>query len=337
MQSLSVRAGGRVLRLVAAHDLQAVDLPHPEAGDGEIAVDVRAVGVCGTDLHAYGGRGQRLPIVLGHDVAGVVVAGGADVDQTLVGRRVTIDPAMGCDDCTYCSRGLPALCPAGSYMGMSIDGALAQRLVVPARNVHLLPDEVDDLAATVLEPVVVALRLLQRTARVLPDPVRTVVVGGGPLGIVLACVLRANDHEVCVVEPRPGRRGIAEGMGLMAVAPDALSPAPPGPALLVETSASAAGAKLAQQAATPGSALAVIGRSPESIPLSDVLLGEFSVLGIRGGSGLYDRAIRLVADGVINPAAVITHQYPADQAGMAFSEAETRPNDVLRAVVRIGP
>jgi len=334
---VSARVGGRVLRLEAPQDLRVVELPHPDAGAGEVAVDVRAVGVCGTDLHAYRGRAQRLPIVLGHDVAGLVTGVGAGVDEALLARRVTIDPAMRCGRCVYCARGLPALCPVGAYMGMSVDGAFAERLVVPAANVHVLPDAVDDLAATVLEPVVVALRLLQRTDGVLPDPARTVVIGGGPLGIVLARVLQARGHDVRVVEPQPGRRRVAEGLGLSAVAPEVLPPPPAGPALLVETSATAAGTLLALQAATPGSAIAVIGRSPESVPMADVLLGELSVLGVRGGSGLYDDAIRLVADGVVAPAAVITHQYAADQAGAAFAEAVASPDNVLRAVVHLTP
>ncbi len=272
-------------------------------------------------------------------MVGVVAGVGDGVDDAMVGHRVTVDPTMHCGRCAYCRRGLVGLCEDGGYMGMTVDGALAERLVVPAGSVVPLDEAVTDEAATVLEPVVVALRLLERTSGLLPDPVGSVVIGAGPLGIVLATVLRDAGHRVVVFELQPGRRAAAEALGLRALTPGATAPTPSldlpeGPRLIVDTSASSTGAQLAQRLVTRASALAVVGRSPEAVPLADVLLGELAVVGIRGGAGHYPQAVTLLAGTALDPAAVISHRVPFDDAPAAFAEASTNPDVVLRTLIR---
>src|SRR5437763_9866417 len=120
-----VRVGGRVLRLVAPRRTELIGLPVPEPGDGDVVVRVRSVGVCGTDLHAFRGRSARLPVVLGHDVVGTVTAVGGGGAGPRPGTRVTLDPTLACDECAYCRAGRPALCSAGGYLGMTVDGAMA--------------------------------------------------------------------------------------------------------------------------------------------------------------------------------------------------------------------
>lgn len=326
--------------LVGVRRLASRCLPVPTPGDGEVLVRTLAVGVCGTDLHAYGGRFDSVPLVLGHDAVGRVEQVGPGVDQRLRGRRVTVDPAVACGACGYCHAGRAALCPDGAYMGMTAPGAMAAFFTVPERRVIALPDAVSDIAGTVLEPVVVALRLLERTEPLLPAPSgNAVVIGGGPLGIVLATVLRHRGYRPTVVEPVARRRALAAGQGVRALAPAEAEAAPParGPLLVVETSATTAGIALAERLATPGSVVGVIGRAPADVSTAAILLRELAVVGVKGGSGHYGAAVDLVAGGAVNPQAVVTHRFGLGDAGEAFALAADREGPVVRSVLFAGP
>jgi threonine dehydrogenase-like Zn-dependent dehydrogenase len=110
----------------------------------------------------------------------------------------------------------------------------------------------------------------------------------------------------------------------------------PEPRLVVETSAAGAGVDLADALCTPGSVVAVVGRGPHTIAPPSVLLKELSILGIKGGPGMYPEAARLVAAGVLDPAAVITHEFGWHDASDAFRVTTEHPEEVVRSVLR-GP
>jgi threonine dehydrogenase-like Zn-dependent dehydrogenase len=326
------RVGGETVELVAPRRLELRRLRRPEPGAGEAVVRTRSVGICGTDLHAYGGRHDRLPMVLGHDMAGVVEATGDATDRGWLGKRVTIDPTVACGACESCRAGRPALCARGGYMGMTTPGALAEYVVVSTAQLVELPDGVTDESATVVEPVVVALRLLERARPLLPEPGPAAVVGGGPLGLLLAAVLRHFGWRVTVFEPIVRRREVGAGMGLR-VLPPGPAEIEAGPRLVVETSAVPKGAALARDLATPGSVIGVIGRAPASVSFADILLMELAVVGVRGGPGYYPEAVRLIGAGAVDPRAVISHRFPMSEAPAAFAFAHDPSNGVVRTVL----
>jgi threonine dehydrogenase-like Zn-dependent dehydrogenase len=326
------RVGGDTVELVAPRRLELRRLRRPEPGPGEAVVRTRSVGICGTDLHAYGGRQDRLPIVLGHDMAGVVETTGDATDRSWLGKRVTVDPTVACGECEYCRADRPALCSRGGYMGMTTPGALAEYVAVPCAQLVELPESVTDESATVVEPVVVALGLLERARPLLPEPGPAAVVGGGPLGLLLARVLEYFGHAVTVFEPVAKRRELGAGMGLH-VLPPGPADLGAGPRLVVETSASQKGVALVLELATPGSVIGVIGRAPAPVSFADVLLRELAVLGVRGGPGHYPEAVRLIATGAVDPCAVITHRFPMSEAPAAFAHAHDPANGVVRAVL----
>lgn len=328
----AVTPGGTVIELVAAHRLEQRRVPIPEPGPHEVVLAMRALGLCGTDLHIWGGRGDTYPHVVGHDGAAVVHAVGAGVPNLNVGQRVTIDPVTRCGECAACSRGDVQLCPHGGYLGMIGPGLLAEYVRLPAAQIVPLPDAISDLAATVLEPVAVAVHTLRRTTLVLADPVPCAVVGGGPLGILLAMVLTHRGYDCHLFEPQPSRRELATRLGLDAHEPVAIEIGS-GPRLVVETSAAAAGVALADELASPGSVVAVVGRAPTSIAPPSVLLKELTIMGIKGGPDCYPEAVGLVAEGVLDPAGVITHEFGWHEAGDAFRRTAEQPDAVVRAVL----
>jgi threonine dehydrogenase-like Zn-dependent dehydrogenase len=326
-----VRAGGEVLQLTAARTLHRDSRPLPTPENDEVVIAPLAVGLCGTDLHAWRGRLDRCPIVPTHDGVAEVTAVGRDVDASLLGRRVVIDPVDACGRCTSCLCGHEGVCTDGGYLGMTVDGLLADRVALPAARVVPVPTQVSDTDATVLEPVAIGCRI----ASLVPVPgspaASCVVVGGGPLGLLVGCVLRHAGWDVTVAEPLPDRRRVAEHLELQAAEPARV---PDRSAhLVVETSASESGTTAALRAAAPGAVVVVLGRSAGPFPSADVLLRELTVVGLRGGSGFYDAAVQLVAAGVVTPSAVVSHVFERDEVERAFA-AHDSDDPPLRAVLR---
>lgn len=327
-----ITPGGGVIQLVEPERFERVEHPVPEPRAGEVVVAIRELGLCGTDIHIFRGRGDSYPHVVGHDGVGVVHTIGPGVKHLSMGERVTVDPVVSCDNCHACRRGEVQLCPAGGYLGMIGPGLLAQYVRLPARQVVGIPDEVTDHAATVLEPVTVTLHMLSRIESFLAESVPCAIIGSGPLAIVMARVLEHHGYEPHLFEPLEQRRRLASSLGLFAHPPDPIDLGPDR-RLVVETSATSGGVALADAMATSGSVVAVVGRAPESIAPASVLLKELTIVGVKGGPRRYEEAVRLVAEGVVDPAAVITHEYQWDEADRAFGFTAEHPEKAVRTVL----
>src|SRR5439155_7063268 len=183
------------LRLHDRHDLRLHEEPTPVPAEGELLVQVSAVGLCGSDLHWFeqgriGDAGLTRPLVLGHEIAGVVAAGPRS------GERVCLDPAIPCRACESCLAGHENLCLFSHFAGHSVGGALRGLMTWPERLAYRIPDELSDAAAPLLEPLGVALHALD-LARVGPGAAAG-VYGCGPLGLLLVQLLRIAGAEPIV-------------------------------------------------------------------------------------------------------------------------------------------
>lgn len=166
--------------------LELRDIPEPAARSGEVKIQVRAAGICGSDLHIWHGDigiPLRLPVVLGHEFSGVITAIGPEVQGLEIGQRVTAENSHTvCGQCEYCMTGDYNLCEGRLATGYAFDGAFAPYCVVPAERVHVLPDNVDFLTGALSDPSACAYRAVCEKARVHAGDV-VLVLGVGPMGL----------------------------------------------------------------------------------------------------------------------------------------------------------
>ncbi len=193
------------------------EVPAPRVGAGQVVVEVRACGVCGTDVHIAHGLfpPTPYPIVPGHEFAGVVVDVGDGVTDHAVGERVAVDPTLACGSCDRCRDGRLNLCANWGAIGDTVNGALAERVVVPARNCYSLPAVVTWSQAALIEPLSCAVWAIRRVPSQVGDS--ALVLGGGAMGLLLAQLLsRSGARIVAVVEPKAERRALALEVGASA-------------------------------------------------------------------------------------------------------------------------
>lgn len=209
MQAL-VYMGPKTLELQDRDDLRA------SGGDNLIRVD--AVGICGSDMHAYLGHDDRrpAPLILGHEAAGLVL------DGPMQGQRVTVNPLVTCGACTFCLQGRENICPSRQIISMPPrQGAFAQQLVMPTRNLVPVPDRVAIEHAALAEPLAVCWHAVRLGVRALFGPVgqaRCLVQGGGAIGVGAALGLRAmGARDITIAEPNTLRHGVLNAVGSFSV------------------------------------------------------------------------------------------------------------------------
>ncbi len=190
----------KAIRLHGARDLRLEELPeHPAPNAGEALIQVRAVGICGSDLHMYqdgriGDTAFTSPLIIGHEFMGEVIAVGNDArdgnQQPLQpGQRVAVDPQTPCYHCEACEQGHPNLCLNHTFAGVFPDnGALQERMIVRARNCFPLPDSISDAGGALLEPLGIALHSLNLSKVGLAHS--AAVIGCGPVGLLIIRLLK---------------------------------------------------------------------------------------------------------------------------------------------------
>ncbi|MGY1780561.1 zinc-dependent alcohol dehydrogenase [Geodermatophilus sp. SYSU D01036] len=296
------------------------EVPEPVAAPGEVVVDVERVGVCGTDVEFWTGEMAYLhqghaayPMRLGHEWAGTVAAVGEGVDPGWAGRRVTGDTMLGDGTCRRCRRGQQHVCAQRQEVGIrgGRPGALAERLAVPARFLHALPDAVDAVLGALVEPGGNALRAARATAAGPGD--RVLVVGPGTIGLLTAMFVRAAGAEVHLLGVTPGSLAFARGLGFAAA-----DTVPAGPFdAVVDASTDAGAPARALDLVEPAGRVVCIGLagSPSAVDTRALVLADVTAVGVLSASpGLAD-TVAAYAAGTVDPRPLVAATVGLAQVG----------------------
>ena len=204
--------------LIAARTFRLTDMPIEDPGPGEVQVRIEAVGVCGSDLHAYseGGVGSTpnvYPMVLGHEPAGKIVKSGVGVSGLAVGDRGALEPALYCYHCEFCLSGHHNVCANIRFLSTPNHPGFFRELVnLPAINFRPIPTCMSFDEATLAEPLAIALHSLRLAT--IQSGETVAVIGAGPIGLLTIAALRAvKAARIWAVEPLAHRRELARGIG----------------------------------------------------------------------------------------------------------------------------
>jgi L-iditol 2-dehydrogenase len=334
-------------------ELTVQRVPVPQPGPGEVLCRVLACGICGTDLKIVAGdyRGTwppALPFIIGHEWSGEVAALGPGTERSglAVGDRVVAENHTGCGACPMCRAGRYNLCervrePGFKLYGHTAPGALAEYAVRPAVALHLVPPQVSDVAAALVNQGALTVHAARR-ARLEPGS-SVAVFGPGLLGLLMLQVARAAGATQIITVGRGERLATARELGSTEVVDYSAAD----PVAAVRAAAGGRGvdyvfdcsgnpAVLAQamRAARRGGTVAVLGlaggRSAE-LPVDPLVLDELNLLGIRSSPNAYPAMIALLASGAIATGPLTTHQYPLRDVAVAFGVLARR--EAIRPII----
>lgn len=328
----------RALVITAPGHAEIQDVPKPQPGPDDVVIDVQRAGICGTDIEFFTGEMQYLhsglasfPIRIGHEWMGTVREVGTNVPNSWLGRRVTGDTMLGCGACARCAAGRQHVCEFRAELGIQGGwaGALADQVVIPARALHALPDEIDDAVGALVEPGGNAFRAVQGADVQAGE--RLLVLGAGTIGILCAMFARAAGVEVHLLGRSPRSLEFSRSLGFTDVWSRESLPSGPWHGV-IDASNDAAMPALAVELAEPGRHVAYVGLSgsPSLIDTRDLALNDVTAIGVLSASPGLPGTIEAYAKGDVDPrplvaATVALEDLPAVLAGARPSQAGSGP------------
>jgi (R,R)-butanediol dehydrogenase/meso-butanediol dehydrogenase/diacetyl reductase len=306
----------RALVYTEPNRLGLQDVPAPERSGGDVLVRPTYVGICGTDLHLWHGEmtAVRPPVVVGHEIVGVVAEDGPG--GFAVGDRVAVEPLLKCGACRACREGFGHVCRRLRVQGVHADGGAAESMPVSPDRLHRIPDGLAWEVAAVTEPTAVAVHMLRRVGMELGDVV--LVLGGGPIGYLVASVARAaGAGRVLVSEVSPYRIERCRQAGLEVVDAAADDPVQvirdltdgEGADVVVEAAGHPATVAASIQAARVHGTILIggIGGAPPPVDLTTSVFKELTLVASRVyESRDMDTALALLAAGAVDAKTLVT-------------------------------
>ena len=289
---------------------------------GGVVVDVVSASICGSDLHMIeaGILEGRIP---GHELAGIAQNG----------KPVAIDPSLGCGECEPCTNTIAAHCRAGyGGIGVTVDGGLAQKVVVPEQNLIELPSGLDPAVACLVEPVAVAVRAVNKAALQNASDLRCAVIGGGAIGLATVAVLASRGAEAHLDARHDHQRSAGARLGAQGIASG-------GYGVVVDAAGTPSSVERAVSLVRPGGRIVLVGTPWDPVELSmafamkELTIVSSMTYGIENGLREFADAARVVASNGEIARALITTRLPLDAAPEAFELAGQRRGGQIKVVV----
>ena len=340
-----------VLTQVNHFEIQEVDTPRPGAQD--VLIQVKACGICGSDVHGMNGSTgrRRAPIIMGHEASGVIASVGAEVEDWVAGDRVTFDSTVYCAQCHFCEQGHVNLCDQRRVLGVSCEeyrrhGAFADYVVVPQHIVYRLPKAVSFAQGAMVEAVSIAVHAVRRTTLCPGDT--AVVVGTGVIGLFVVQALRAaRCEQIIAIDIDQGRLDLAESLG----AGLTLNPSKVDVLQAVLDRTDGRGAHVAYEvvgmAPTVQSAISVVRKGGQlalvgnlsptvDFPLQAVVTRELTLLGSCASCGEYPDCLDLMAKKKIKVDPLISAQAPLVEGAAWFKRLYDRERGLIKVILEPG-
>jgi len=340
----------KALVLKEYNNLVYEDIARPEINPNDVLIQVKACGICGSDVHGMdGSTGRRLPpIVMGHEAAGIIAELGENVKNWKKDQRVTFDSTVSCGKCHFCRRGQINLCDNRRVLGVSCEnyrchGAFAEYIAVPQRILYRLPDGLGFKQATLVEPLSVAVHAVGRGSISLNDT--AVVVGSGMVGLLVIQALRAGGcNRIIAVDIDQTRLDLACKLGadLGLKSDDCSVPEEVlkltgnlGADIAFEVVGINPTVKTAVAVLRKGGSLTLVGNLSPTVewPLQAIVTREISVYGSCISCGEYPTCLEMMARGVINVDALISATAPLVEGPAWFKRLYEKEPGLLKVIL----
>ncbi|MEP1572813.1 zinc-dependent alcohol dehydrogenase [Roseibium album] len=323
------------------------NVPMPSVGDDQVLVKIARTGICGTDMHIFNGHyaADKLPLIPGHEFTGTVVETGKDVEGTKVGQSVVVDMNIGCGHCYWCRRNEILNCPDMQQMGITINGAFAEFIAVPARLVIAAPDKTPQAVLALTEPLACVVRAARKARITFGQSV--VVIGAGPIGNLHVQLLRTIGAAPIIVSDISRDRvrlaleagadyGVTDPAELEATVMRATEGR--GADIVIESVGHPSLYQTAMQLIRKGGHIAAFGLTGagETLPVDilQTILEENSIKGSVAGMGqdMHD-SLTLLTHGRIRTEAFTGATFPLADIQSAFDSLVDRPEDLKTQIV----
>jgi L-iditol 2-dehydrogenase len=339
--------------LTGLNRIETADKPIPELKNpGNVLVRMKAVGICGSDIHYYrtgniGSQMVQFPFTLGHEGAGVVEKTGNAVRTLKPGDRVAIDPAMPCYNCDQCKTGRHHTCRNLKFLGCpgQSEGCLSEFIVMPSSSCCPIPDKMTLDQAALSEPLAIGLYAVRSAGPLAGKSVA--ILGTGPIGIsVMLSAIAHGAEKVYVTDKIDERLALASEMGAhwtgniekCDIVSEILKEEPLQIDIVFECCGQQEAADQAVQLLKPGGRLMIIGipsfRS-WSFDVDNLRRKEISIQNVRRQNGVVKETIEMISDGRLSPDRMLTHNFNLYDAGKAFELVAGYRDGVMKAMIHI--
>ena len=341
----------KALALTALRRMEWMEQPMPELrSPHEVLLQVRCVGICGSDMHYYetgriGTREVEFPFVLGHECSAVVMAVGAAVRRVKLGDEVAVDPAMSCGGCDQCRAGRPHTCRELRFLGCpgEAPGCLSEYIVMPESSLYRTYRRLNLVQAALCEPLSIAVYAV-RLARMQPG-MTVGILGAGPIGLsVMLAARQAGASGIWMTDRLEYRVNFALAHGALwagnveteEVVSRILNSQPDGLDVVFECAGQQAALDQAVDLLKPGGTLAIIGIPREervSFLIDSLRRKEITLVNVRRQNQCVQAAMDLVASGAVRPDFMVTHTFGPGQAAAAFELVAGYRDGVIKAMI----
>lgn len=341
----------KALVLEAYNNLVYKDMPEPAIEDNEVLIQVKACGICGSDVHGMDGSSGRRhpPLIMGHEASGVIVRTGSGVANYSEGDRVTFDSTIYCGTCFYCNQGLINLCDNRRVLGVAPveyrqHGAFAEYVAVPEHILYRLPDNLSFEQAAMVEPVSIAFHAVTLTPVSLNDT--AVVIGSGMVGIFVIQALRAAGcGTIIAVDLEQNKLDLAlelgADFGLLADQTDVPEEVRKmtngrGADIAVEVVGNTTAVNIAVSSLRKGGAMTIVGNLAATVdfPLQEVVTRQISIAGSCSSCGEYPACLDMIARGTINVDALISNIEPLADGAEWFKRLYAQERGLMKVILQ---
>lgn len=343
----------KAIVLTGIRQMKMTNVPEPIIKkDNDVLLKVKAVGVCGSDVHYYqtgriGSQIVEYPFVVGHECAATVKAVGRAVTRVKAGCSVVVDPAIACNDCDQCKRGRKNTCRNLKFLGCpgQVGGCLCEYIVMPEDCCFPIDDKITFEQGVLCEPLAIGVYAVKQAF--LPENAAIAILGAGPIG--LSCLVSAGVENVNVcyvtekIEERleAARKNGATWVGnpnKEDIVKEILKQAPAGVDVVFECAGQQETIDQAVELLKPGGKLMLVGiprLERISFMIDKIRRKEITIVNVRRQNDCTQKAIDLIASGEINVDFMITHRFTLEQTQQAFDMVAEYRDGVIKALIEL--